>query len=60
MAVSPLYLLKARLQELANQTAKDLEEVKDPEAQQELEIARDLFQGMITSLDRNINKPKEQ
>jgi hypothetical protein len=60
MAVAPLYLLRARLAELANQTAKDLEEVKDAEAQQELEIARDLFQGMIANLDKNINRPKEQ
>ncbi len=56
MAVAPLYLLKARLQEIANQTAKDLEEVKDAEAQQELEIAQDLFQGMISKLEQNLDK----
>jgi len=56
MAVAPLYLLKARLQELANQTAKDLEEVKDAEAQQELELAQELFQGMIDKLEQNLTK----
>jgi hypothetical protein len=59
MASAPLYLLRAHLAELANQTAKDLEEVKDAEARQELEIARDLFQRMIANLDKSINKPEE-
>lgn len=56
MAVAPLYLLKARLQELANQTTKDLEDVKDPAAQQELELAKDLFQGMLEKLDQGLTK----
>ena len=56
MAVAPLYLLKARLQEIANQTEEDLKEVEDAEAQQELELARDLFQGMISKLEQNLTK----
>jgi hypothetical protein len=59
MASAPLYLLRAHLAELVSQTVKDLEEVKDAEARQELEIARDLFQEMIANLDKNINKPEE-